>query len=81
MVSIKIIFISFLSFITQEINFYFNLGTRRDVFFGCTGLLVGGVIGFSVGIAIRKHQPLLRYMQAIQFNKSTQVTSSLKSYN
>ncbi|KAJ8975536.1 hypothetical protein NQ317_003878, partial [Molorchus minor] len=43
-------------------------GTKRDIYFGCAGLIIGVVIGISIGLAVRKKEPILRYMQAIQCN-------------
>lgn len=39
--------------------------TSRDIYFACGGLIIGGIVGFSIGIAYRKREPILRYMQAI----------------
>ncbi|XP_074037321.1 reticulon-4-interacting protein 1, mitochondrial isoform X2 [Leptinotarsa decemlineata] len=44
----------------------FFQGTTRDICFACSGLLIGGIIGLTIGVNLRKRQPVLRYMQAIQ---------------
>ncbi|KAJ8931594.1 hypothetical protein NQ314_015456 [Rhamnusium bicolor] len=43
--------------------------TKRDIYFGCAGFLIGGIIGLTLGLALRKKDPILRYMQAIQSNE------------
>lgn len=42
------------------------VGTRQNLYFGCAGFLLGGLIGFGIGIAMYKQQSYVRYMQAIQ---------------
>ncbi|KAJ8948122.1 hypothetical protein NQ318_008475 [Aromia moschata] len=43
--------------------------TKRDIYFGCAGLFIGIVIGISIGLAVRKKEPVVRYMQAVQCNQ------------
>nr|CAI5828998.1 unnamed protein product [Callosobruchus analis] len=40
--------------------------TRRDLFFACAGLLIGGSLGLMIGLSCRRTEPFVRYMQAIQ---------------
>nr|CAH7720843.1 unnamed protein product [Callosobruchus chinensis] len=40
--------------------------TRRDLFFACAGLLIGGSLGLMIGLSYRRTEPFVRYMQAIQ---------------
>ncbi|XP_018563408.1 reticulon-4-interacting protein 1 homolog, mitochondrial-like [Anoplophora glabripennis] len=42
--------------------------TKRDVCFGCAGFILGGIIGLGVGLALRKKEPVIRYMQTVQCN-------------
>ncbi|KAG5888342.1 hypothetical protein JTB14_014571 [Gonioctena quinquepunctata] len=42
--------------------------TTRDICFACSGLMVGGLIGLSIGLTIRRKEAVLRYMKAIQCN-------------
>lgn len=51
-----------------EYIFYYPLvlGTKRDLYFGCSGLIVGIVIGVAIGISVKKREQAVRYMQAIQ---------------
>ncbi|CAH1164589.1 unnamed protein product [Phaedon cochleariae] len=48
------------------LNIFGKKWTTRDVYLACSGLIVGGLIGLTIGLTIRKREPLLRYMQAIQ---------------
>lgn len=41
-------------------------GSTREVYICCTGLLIGGIIGFRIGKAFNKHNPPVHYMRAIQ---------------
>lgn len=46
-------------------NFSF-VGTKRDIYFGSSGIIVGIAIGIAIGISIKKKEQVVRYMQAIQ---------------
>lgn len=42
------------------------LGTKRDMYFGCSGLMIGIVIGLAIGVSIKKREQVVRYMRAVQ---------------
>uniref|UniRef100_A0A6P7FSR6 Reticulon-4-interacting protein 1, mitochondrial-like isoform X1 n=1 Tax=Diabrotica virgifera virgifera TaxID=50390 RepID=A0A6P7FSR6_DIAVI len=47
------------------LNVFGKKWSKRDLCFACGGLVVGGLVGFTIGIAYHKREPILRYMQAI----------------
>ncbi|XP_057654664.1 reticulon-4-interacting protein 1, mitochondrial-like isoform X1 [Diorhabda carinulata] len=47
------------------LNIFGKKWTSRDIYFACGGLIIGGVVGLSIGIVYHKREPILRYMQAI----------------
>ncbi|KAJ8925282.1 hypothetical protein NQ315_009110 [Exocentrus adspersus] len=42
--------------------------TKRDIYFGCAGFIIGGIIGLGIGLLLQKKAVVPRYMQAIQCN-------------
>lgn len=44
------------------------LGSQREVTLACAGFIVGGLVGVAVGLAIKKNEPDVRYMEAIQIS-------------
>lgn len=42
------------------------VGTKRDLYFGCSGLIIGIAIGLVIGIYIKRNEQVVRYMQAVQ---------------
>lgn len=42
------------------------VGTKRDIYFGCSGLIIGIAIGLAIGISIKRSEHVVRYMQAVQ---------------
>lgn len=58
------------------------IGTKQNICFGCVGFLIGSLIGISIGMALRKYQPVVHYMQAVQCTtySGIEVLDILKSY-
>lgn len=42
--------------------------TRREVSLACAGFLAGGLVGVAIGLAIRRRQTVVRYMEAVQIS-------------
>lgn len=42
--------------------------SRREISLVCAGFFVGGLVGVAVGLAIRRKDPVVRYMQAVQIS-------------
>lgn len=53
-------------FLKKTSVIHFVLGTKRDVYFGCSGLLVGVFLGVAIGLSIKRREQFVRYMQAVQ---------------
>lgn len=48
--------------LTQKIG---GKWTTKETTLACAGFLVGSIVGVAIGLAIRKKEPIIRYMQAI----------------